>query len=61
MSVAISQFESWSSALDLDQLAEQFGTPCYVTSERQLQQNLAELASLVRGQQFVVYPVKTNP
>ncbi len=61
MSIATSQFETWSSALDLDQLAQQFGTPCYVTSEQQLQQNLAELAGLVRGAQWVAYPVKTNP
>jgi len=56
-----SSFETWSNALDLPALSSRFGTPLYVTSEAQLQQNLAALSTLVGASENVAFPVKANP
>lgn len=53
--------ETWSRTLDLEALAERFGTPLYVLHEPTLRGNFRRWAALVGGPGGVRYPVKANP
>lgn len=53
--------ESWSRDLDLQALADRYGTPLYVTHRPTLENAFARWAALVGAPNRVRYPVKANP
>lgn len=57
----MSVMETWSQSLDLEALAQRFGSPIYITHLEQLRSNLAALVALVGAADRIAYPVKANP
>ena len=55
------QMESWSSGLDLYDLAARFATPLYVHHPATLRRNFEAYVALVGAPANVRYPVKANP
>lgn len=53
--------ETWSRDLDLEALADQYGTPLYVTHRATLEDTFAQWADLVGEAGRVRYPIKANP
>lgn len=52
---------AWPSLLDLKAIKHAFGTPTWIVSEDQLQQNLNAFERFTASKSNILYPVKANP
>lgn len=52
---------SWYHTLDLPQLQQNFGSPCWVIHPEQIKANIDEVCRFTEVPHRILYPVKTNP
>ncbi len=53
--------ETWSKSLDFNSISEEFDTPLYLLSLKQLKTNFNEYLNIVGKPDNIAYPVKANP
>jgi diaminopimelate decarboxylase len=51
----------WSKSLDINSINEQFSSPAWIISEKQLIDNVNTYAKFTEDKSRIFYPVKTNP
>lgn len=51
----------WPKLLDINQIKEQFGSPAWIISEKQLIDNVHSFTRFTGDKSRIFYPVKTNP
>lgn len=51
----------WPKSLDINLINEQFGSPAWIISEKQLNENILAFTRFTGDQSRIFYPVKTNP
>ena len=51
----------WPKSLDINLINQQFGSPAWIISEKQLNENILAFTRFTGDQSRIFYPVKTNP
>ena len=51
----------WPKGLDINLINEQFGSPAWIISEKQLNENILAFTRFTGDKSRIFYPVKTNP
>ena len=55
------QLVSWPQKINIFEIQNQFGSPAWIVSEKQLAENVAGFAAFTEDKGRICYPVKTNP
>ncbi len=53
--------ESWSAEVNIRELFIKYGSPAYIVSQNQLEQNVNEFTRFTQNRANIMFPVKTNP
>jgi diaminopimelate decarboxylase len=61
MKSEIAKLADWPKTININQIAEQFGSPAWIISENQLIDNVNAYAKFTEDKSRIFYPVKTNP
>jgi diaminopimelate decarboxylase len=56
-----SVLSNWASVLDISYIHNKFGSPTYIVSETQLENNLNEFLDFTKAPEKILFPVKANP